>query len=511
MGGPVAPIGAHPTRTALRVTAGPAVGQLILVDDELTVGRSQEGAGALGGDPSLSAAHAMLIRGHGDEWLIRDLGSAEGTFLNGRQLTAAEPLHRGDTLRLGTSKLLVVEGAAREPRTGVSVPTPVKPPLPLEAPTAPVEGQPQPAPVPEPAMRPIRRITTYRKRALAHLIDSLIATAIFIAVAVAFGGKLFSGLLAVALILVWDFLFESLRGQTIGKRAMKVRVVRRDGTRLRPQHVAARNVLRIIDSLPFVAILSMILSGPTRRQRIGDLAAGTIVVDGERAMSKLPPTTRDRAILFAYPVLWVVPVVVWALATPGATTKLCRTDLLSIRPPEGTCITKLPDGQGNALITTVNPGHTLHWQRYEVSLLAARARRVRRAAGLATVVGYKLAVTNTDQVPAVFSHSAVDIHLNIPIGGQDVRSAYDLPHSVTIHGFRPIATTRPIPPGATRVGWLRFLVPSGAVGQLNNTLASISFLPRDLLAGHGLPSLGDIRLWSPANAQGAAAAHIRNS
>src|SRR5256885_4894853 len=115
MGCPVAPNGPYAAPTALRVTAGPAVGQLILVDEELRLGSSQPGVGALGGDASLSAAHALLTRDHAGEWMLHDLGSAEGTFLNGRPLSGVEALHRGDTLRLGTSKLLVVEGSAPAP------------------------------------------------------------------------------------------------------------------------------------------------------------------------------------------------------------------------------------------------------------------------------------------------------------------------------------------------------------------------------------------------------------
>jgi pSer/pThr/pTyr-binding forkhead associated (FHA) protein len=108
MGCLVAPNGPSSAPTALRVTAGPAVGELILVDDELRLGSSQPGVGALGGDASLSAAHALLTRDHIGEWMVHDLGSAEGTFLNGRPLSGIEPLHRGDTLRLGSSKLLVL-------------------------------------------------------------------------------------------------------------------------------------------------------------------------------------------------------------------------------------------------------------------------------------------------------------------------------------------------------------------------------------------------------------------
>jgi uncharacterized RDD family membrane protein YckC len=516
MGDVVAPFGPSAAPTALRVTAGPAAGQLILVDDELQLGSGGSGVGTLGGDEALSAAHARLTRDHTGEWMVHDLGSAEGTFLNGRQVSGIEPVHRGDTLRLGASKLLVVEGSARAPRTGISIPTPVAAPPPLEVPSKAAEGEAlTPAEPAFPPPLPQRQVASDGRRLLALLIDGLIAAPIAVGIVLAFGSARFSEFLAIAVVLSWDFLFESLRGQTIGKRAMKIRVVRRDGTRLRPQHAAARNVLRIVDGLPglpLVGLLSMTVSGRSRRQRVGDLAAGTLVVNSERAMSKLPPTTRDRLVLAAYPAVWLAPVIIWALATPGATTRVCHADVFSARPPEGTCITRLPDGQGSGLITAVNPGHTLHWQGYDISLVAARAREVRRTAGLATVVGYELAVTNTGRRPAAFSHQAIDMILNVPLEGMDLRSAPDLPSSVTIHGFHGLASSRPIASGATRNGWLRFLVPSGfAVGQLNSRLASISFIEASWRSTSGLPHLGDLRLWNPATTQGAAAIHVRSS
>jgi hypothetical protein len=246
----------------------------------------------------------------------------------------------------------------------------------------------------------------------------------------------------------------------------------------------------------------MILSGPSRRQRLGDLAAGTIVVDSERMMSKLPPTTRDRLILFGYPVLWLVPVIVWGLMTPGATTQFCRTNLLSLNAPEGTCRV------GNTLLTAVNPGHTLHWRGFDISLRAARSRPVRRTGNLSTIVAYKLAVTNTSTRPQELDHQTMELRLNVGLGGGETRGAGDLPPTAKIHGFRAIADGRPIAPGHTRVGWERFLVPTSAVPLLNNTLSSLSFLPPATTAEH-LPRIGDIRLWNPANARGAAAIHVR--
>jgi uncharacterized RDD family membrane protein YckC len=78
--------------------------------------------------------------------------------------------------------------------------------------------------------------------------------------------------------------FELLwRGQTPGKRFQGIRVVRTDGQPVGLAPVLVRNLIRIIDVilLPFLALISMVIT--RRSQRLGDLAAGTMVVH-ERAL-----------------------------------------------------------------------------------------------------------------------------------------------------------------------------------------------------------------------------------
>jgi uncharacterized RDD family membrane protein YckC len=83
-----------------------------------------------------------------------------------------------------------------------------------------------------------------------------------------------------ALSLLYGILTEWLwRGQTIGKRLLGLRVVEANGLRLRPSQIVIRNLLRFVDLLPglyLVGGVSCILSA--RRQRLGDIAASTIVI-----------------------------------------------------------------------------------------------------------------------------------------------------------------------------------------------------------------------------------------
>lgn len=74
------------------------------------------------------------------------------------------------------------------------------------------------------------------------------------------------------------------RGQTIGKRLLRLRVVDEQGLRLLPRQVVIRNLLRAIDALPaFYLIGGAALFWSRRAQRLGDFAAGTVVIRLEAA------------------------------------------------------------------------------------------------------------------------------------------------------------------------------------------------------------------------------------
>jgi uncharacterized RDD family membrane protein YckC len=72
-------------------------------------------------------------------------------------------------------------------------------------------------------------------------------------------------------------------GQTLGKRLLRLRVVDEQGLPLRLSQVVLRNLLRGVDALPGLYLLGgvcLVLS--PRLQRLGDLAAGTLVVRSPR-------------------------------------------------------------------------------------------------------------------------------------------------------------------------------------------------------------------------------------
>jgi uncharacterized RDD family membrane protein YckC len=99
-----------------------------------------------------------------------------------------------------------------------------------------------------------------------------------------------------AILWLYYLFFESVwGGRTPGKRMLRLRVMSVHGGPAPVSSVILRNVLRVVDSLPtglipFVGGVSMFLS--SRAQRIGDLAAGTVVVR-ERQESLRVPARRE--------------------------------------------------------------------------------------------------------------------------------------------------------------------------------------------------------------------------
>ena len=131
-------------------------------------------------------------------------------------------------------------------------------------------------------------------RFLAWLIDFLIVMAASVLIGLAFGVfGLLSPDVASAMGIVSLFVLQvgygigmewSRQGQTFGKRAMGIRVVDASGLRLQLHQVVMRNLLRFVDSLPLfylVGGIAMLLNRSL--QRLGDLAANTVVVRVDRA------------------------------------------------------------------------------------------------------------------------------------------------------------------------------------------------------------------------------------
>ena len=66
-----------------------------------TIGRSRQCDITLD-DPNISREHAEVRPSNG-AWFVRDLGSTNGTALNGRRVNGSEQVNPGDTIEIGTS------------------------------------------------------------------------------------------------------------------------------------------------------------------------------------------------------------------------------------------------------------------------------------------------------------------------------------------------------------------------------------------------------------------------
>lgn len=97
----------------LEVVSGPASGERLRLGEEpLEIGREAGEEGRLGDDPELSRHHARITSFKDGRLLVEDLGSTNGTLVNGEQIGAPTVLGVGDTVSLGDSELRVTPASA---------------------------------------------------------------------------------------------------------------------------------------------------------------------------------------------------------------------------------------------------------------------------------------------------------------------------------------------------------------------------------------------------------------
>ncbi len=140
--------------------AGPTIGKVFPLEaPELTIGRESTNNIPIN-DVEVSRKHARLEL-RGNAYVIQDLGSTNGTFINGQRVTGPQALNPGDSISLGEGIVLSYESAydpnatmmsANIPRSAAPMPTPepepiVPAPAPVPAPSPFTPPPAQPAPV----------------------------------------------------------------------------------------------------------------------------------------------------------------------------------------------------------------------------------------------------------------------------------------------------------------------------------------------------------------------------
>ncbi|MCG8335050.1 MAG: RDD family protein [Proteobacteria bacterium] len=139
-------------------------------------------------------------------------------------------------------------------------------------------------------------------RILAYTIDLLINFVLYIVIAIIAGllGQWGAGIGAIAFfILYWFYpvFFEVVgRGMTPGKKMFKIRVVHDDGSPVDWSASMVRNLLRVVDFLPFSYTFGLIAMVFNRDfKRLGDMAAGTMVIYNDKTKKQLEiPKQRPR-------------------------------------------------------------------------------------------------------------------------------------------------------------------------------------------------------------------------
>lgn len=117
----------------LEIVEGPGSGRQIPVDRPVVIGRAPESDLVLE-DGEVSRHHARVSPGAGTSAVVEDLGSANGTFINGNELFGPAPLDPGDELLLGVT---LIQARTREQIASQTSVTRAVPPALLAVPRTP--------------------------------------------------------------------------------------------------------------------------------------------------------------------------------------------------------------------------------------------------------------------------------------------------------------------------------------------------------------------------------------
>jgi uncharacterized RDD family membrane protein YckC len=148
-------------------------------------------------------------------------------------------------------------------------------------------------------------------RAVAWVLDVLVMAALLSfgvlvasAIGVVLGGIALAIHFVVAFLVQWGYgaLCEwRFNGQTLGKRVVGIRTLQASGTRITLMQAAVRNLVRIVDVLPALYLAGGVCALLDRNgRRLGDLAAGTVVVRQRRSprpSAVIAPTERYNSFI----------------------------------------------------------------------------------------------------------------------------------------------------------------------------------------------------------------------
>jgi len=95
-------------------------------------------------------------------------------------------------------------------------------------------------------------------------------------------GSVLGGLVSLAVFMLYFTLLEGHYGQTVGKMAVKIKVVRlADGAPIDYSQAAVRTILRFLDEIPYIVpylLGAILIWSSEEKQRLGDRVASAVVV-----------------------------------------------------------------------------------------------------------------------------------------------------------------------------------------------------------------------------------------
>ena len=142
----------------LVMRSGPSAGKVFPMEKaEMFVGRDLNNDIVIN-DPEVSRRHARFFI-QGNSYVLEDLGSTNGTFINGQRLSSPYPLRVGETITFGERITLAFEPVV-EDEDATRVPTSARPAdIPYQAPIPPQSQQPVYTPPPAynpPPVQPVQ-------------------------------------------------------------------------------------------------------------------------------------------------------------------------------------------------------------------------------------------------------------------------------------------------------------------------------------------------------------------
>ena len=147
-----------PGQYQLTMRSGPNPGTVYALDgDQLSIGRDSSNEIAVN-DAEVSRRHARLTF-QGGKYVLEDMGSTNGTFVNGQRLTGPRVLKSGEVISLGEQIVFVYEAVDSDPGATMissrSVPEPRPVPAPPPPPPQAYAGE---VPANQPEATPARKI-----------------------------------------------------------------------------------------------------------------------------------------------------------------------------------------------------------------------------------------------------------------------------------------------------------------------------------------------------------------